>query len=816
MTNRPVEHRQGPGRLVGQFRQDFMYGLRLAGRNRVFSAAAILTLGLAIGGNTAMFGIANALFLQPLAVRAPGEIVRIYTGQSTTSWPNVEDIQHRNTVFEDVFAQGNAQVSMATDALPVRLSAGVVSPNYFTGLGAIPLAGRTFRQDEPSADVVILSERTWRSRFGGSTAVIGQKITLDTRRLEIVGVMPRAFRGIAPAGLTRDLWIPLDVNGVHRGLARDRSTPRFEVYGRLKHGTPVVQAEAAMRLLGAQLAAEHAAVNEQFKATEVFAASGIGLYRGVGKTLLPVFMFVGFVTVVAGFVLLASCANLAGLLLGRGAARRQEIAVRLALGASRGRLVRQLLTESLVLALAGGGVGLLIAAGTLSAMGRAISALPIPVELNLRLDIRTLLYTLAIAIGCALLFGLTPAKRASRASLIEALKPTGDGSVVRQRMRHALIIAQVAVSALLLFWSGLFARSLTQVNSVDPGFSAAGVLLAEIQLPDDGAESRQPVEAAVMELQNRVRQLPGVEASAWSTIVPLALTGNERFRVSKAEAPPDVPGTWIVSSRLTPGWFAVLRIPVIAGRDFTWNDRDGSPQVVIVNDTLARQFWLGNAIGQHLRIGTDTAEVVGVVRDSKYWTLGEPIAPAVYRPFRQAYAPHPITLHVRTLDPRGTAESIRREMNDLLPGVAPALEPMTDAVAAAVLPARIGAAVTGGFGLLGALLATLGVYGVISYLVAQRSREMAIRRAVGAPAFRIVQVAVGGTMKLAVVGVALGIAGGALAAPLLGGLLVNVSPRDPLTAIATACVVLAASVLASTPPALRATRVDSAAALKAE
>jgi ABC-type antimicrobial peptide transport system permease subunit len=302
----------------------------------------------------------------------------------------------------------------------------------------------------------------------------------------------------------------------------------------------------------------------------------------------------------------------------------------------------------------------------------------------------------------------------------------------------------------------------------------------------------------------------------WSTVVPLALMGNERFRVSRADMPADVPGTWIVASRLSPGWFATVRIPVIAGRDFTWQDRAGAPRVVIVNETLARQFWNGAALGRQLRHGSTTSIVVGIVRDSKYWTLGEAIAPAVYLPFRQTPASYAPTLHVRTGNARATAERIRQAVQDLVPGAPAELKPMRDAVAAAVVPARVGAMVTGAFGLLGAFLATLGIYGLISYSVAQRSREVAIRRAIGAPTRHIVRIVLGSSAGLTAAGLVLGISSGALIAPVLGGLLVNVSPRDPLTVAATAAVVLATAVLASAPAAVRAARLDPLASLKEE
>jgi len=814
--DRRFERRHLLGRFASELRQDAGYGLRLIVRNKGFAVAAVLTLAVAIGGNTAMFTIVNALFFQPLAIRAPHEIARIHTGESTVSWPNLDDIRGRNTVFTDVIAQGHSLVSMAADPLPVRVWAGLVSMNYFSVLGAAPLAGRTLQPDDRRVDVVVLSERLWRTRFGGSPALVGQTITLDGRSREVIGIMPRTFRGIAPAGLARDLWMPVDVAGTHRGLATDRSATRFEAFGRLKPGTSVEQAGAAMRVLGTQMAAEFPATNQRFTSTEVFVASGIALYRGAGKSLLPVFMFVGFLSMVTALVLLIGCANLAGLLLGRAVTRRREIAVRVALGADRGRLVRQLLTESLVLGAIGGGVGLALALLLTSGVSVLTERLPVPIELNLALDVRVLTYTLLVAALSAMLFGVAPARRATRMDLVDSLKTDTTGRSARQRFRQVLIVGQVAISALLLFWSGLFARSLLQVNNVDPGFDASGVLLAEVQLADDAPGALERADSAFVELHTRVSAFPGVESVGWSTVVPLALMGNERFRVSRADMPADVPGTWIVASRLSPGWFATVRIPVIAGRDFTWQDRAGAPRVVIVNETLARQFWNGAALGRQLRHGSTTSIVVGIVRDSKYWTLGEAIAPAVYLPFRQTPASYAPTLHVRTGNARATAERIRQAVHDLVPGAPAELKPMRDAVAAAVVPARVGAMVTGAFGLLGAFLATLGIYGLISYSVAQRSREVAIRRAIGAPTRHIVRIVLGSSAGLTAAGLVLGISSGALIAPVLGGLLVNVSPRDPLTVAATAAVVLATAVLASAPAAVRAARLDPLASLKEE
>lgn len=811
-----LERRRALMRLLSDLRQDGLYGWRLIVRDKTFSIAAVLTLAVGIGGNTAVVSVVNALLLQPLAIRAPQEIVRIYPGESTISWPNLQDIRERNSVFTDVVAQGNILMALEADPLPVRVSAGLVSLNYFNVLGAAPLLGRAVQAEDRGADVVVLGELLWRGRFGGSPSIVGQTVTLDGRPRLVVGVMPRTFRGIAPAGLTRDLWIPIDVDRAHRGLAADRSASRFEAFGRLRPGVSVDEASAVMRVVGARMAAEAPDRNQRFASMEVFAAEGVGLFKGFGKTLLPVFAFVGFLAVVSAFVLLIGCVNLAGLLIGRAAARRHEITVRLALGAGRGRLVRQLLTESAILSLVGGACGFALAGALTSGISVITTRLPVRFDLDVALDWRMLAYAFGVSMVCAMVFGLAPARRASRVQLVDSLNGRGGGGNARQKFRQALLIAQVAVSALLLFWSGLFVRSLLHAGGVDPGFDPSDVLLAEVQLADDAPGARERSDAAYVTLQDRVRELPGVATAGWSSVVPLALLGNERYRVSPVDAPPDAAATWIVASRLSPGWFATVRIPVVAGRDFTWQDREGSPPVAVVNQTLARQFWNGNALGKRLRDGTSTVEVVGVVQDSKYWTLGEQITPTVYRPFRQVPAWYAQTLHVRTANMRMTAERIRQLVHEMAPGAPAAMTPMRDAVAVATVPARVGAIVTAAFGLLGAFLATLGIYGLISYIVVQRSREVAIRRAVGASTGHIVRVVVGSSAALALVGVVLGVAAGAVSAPVLGGLLVDVSPRDPVVALATAFAVLATAVLASAPPALRATRVNALGALRSE
>ena len=816
------DRQRGIGRIVSELGQDASYGLRLLFRNRGFAVTAILTLAVAIGGNVALFSIINALFLRPLDIRDPSRLVRIHTGQSRTSWPNVEDIRRRSTAFSDVIAQRDTVLSMAVDGEPAPVTAGVVSDNYFSALGVLPLAGRPFQPGEPRRDVVVLGARLWESQFGGSPLAVGRRVTLDGRSYEVVAVVPRSFRSISPLGFSPDLWVPVGADDAAAGLTSDRGAARFEVFGRLQPGISVAAAQASTRVVGARLAQEYPDVDAGFRDLDVYPAGGLNLYRGMGKTLLPVFAFVGFATVLGGLVLLMSCANLAGLLLGRAAARRQEIAIRVALGAGRGRLVRQLLTESLLLAALGGIAGLVLASWLtrgLAVLSRQPSLFPI--QLNLTPDVRVLGYTALVSLGAALLAGLAPARRASQPSCSSGLRMDGIGPS-RQRVRQALVVIQVTGSTVLLFWSGLFAQSLAHASGIDPGFDTTDVLVVDVPMaPVAPASGQRPgpapkTDATLVDLAQRISSLPGVQQAGWSSVVPLTMTSNERFRAARGEAPAAETGDVVNVNYIGPGWLEALRIPVRAGRAFTWNDRQGSPSVVLVNETLAARFWNGAAVGRMLRMGSQTAEVVGVVRDTKYWSIGEAIAPQVYIPFRQAGGDRGLTLIVRSSDPRSASGRIRAEVAAATTGRIARIRPMAEAVSISVMPARVAAFVTGGFGLLGASLATLGVYGLIAFIVVQRTREVAIRRAIGARTFDILRLIAGGSLGMAAAGLIPGLALAMLSAPLLGGLLVNVSPRDPLLALATAAVVFGAAVLACLRPTLRAMRLDPLAALKAD
>jgi predicted permease len=811
-----TEIRRRAGRSFADLGQDLRYGARLVRRNPGFAVAAISTLAVAIGGNTAVFSLANALLLKPLPVSSPDTLVKMQAGESRIAWANAQDLHERAGVFSDLVLQQGTTVSLQQGALSVRVVGNRVSPNFFTALGVPPQLGRTFSPADGRPDVVVLSERAWRVRFGSDPSIVGRPITLDGRPYEVVGVMPPAFRGIAPPGFARDLWIPVDLRpGTTELTVRDR--PQFEAFGRLRPGIVRPAATAAIRTAAVQLAGEHRELPTTFTTVALYPVSGVDGLRGMSGALMPVLAFLALLAIASAFVLLIACANVAGLLLSRAAARRREVAVRLAIGASRGRLIRQLLTESLVLATAGGVAGLGLAAALVRFTNIAIAQLPFPLEFDLSIDYRILAWASGVSTLTALFAGLAPARRAARLELVPALKDEA-GDRRSQRFRRGLVVAQIAVCTLLLVWTGLFLRSLTEVNQVDPGFNSEGVLLADIALADD--EAAPGVERLIDDLQASAEGWPGVESTGGAWAVPLALMSREDFAVFQETDPHGSRGTRVGANRVTPGWFRTLRIPMRAGRDFTTHDGPDTPPVIVVNQTLATRLWQGDAVGRRLKFyglrnELITAEIVGVVADSKSWTLGEEPGPMVYLAARQRPS-RGLTLFIRTSDVAGAAEAIRHEVARHGERTSVELKPMPDAIAVALMPARAGAILTTGFAAMAILLAVLGVYGLVSFVVTQRTREIAVRMALGATRASVLRLVLLNCGSLTAIGIALGAIVASLSSPLLGGLLVNVGPNDPLGLAAATLLVGLGTLLASAPPALRASRLEPQQVLKVE
>ena len=796
-------------RLLADFRRDVTLGARLLARHPGFTAVSILTLAVAIGGNTAVFTIVNALVLNPPPVSEPARLARVYPGQSLTSWPVYEDIRDRAGVFSGVAAYRLTSMNLDTGGTAVRLRGQITSDNYLTLLGVRPQLGDTYRAGGPTAGSIVLAHHVWRHRFGADPAIVGRTLVIGGRSLRVAGVMPSGFRGIAPPGFRLDFWMPLDPRRAG-DTSRNRLLPQFELIARLRPGLEHEAATAELRTIASRLRIEYPELPESLRGIEARSISGVNAFQGMVSIIWPVFAFLLLLTFVSGFVLVIGCSNIAGLLIGRAALRQREIAVRLSLGSSRGRLVRQLLTESLVLAAAGGAAGLLLAAGLVSVVEIGVARMPFPLDLDLPLDWRVLAYVATLSTATAVFFGLLPARQASRVDLTASLKTDSSGSPERRRLRRVMVTMQVAVCSALVVWSVLFARSLGRIHAIEPGFDSAGVLLGTVEI--DRSVDAARGDQILTDWTLRVGSSPGVQSAALATIVPLALTGREEFNVL---LPGDAIGTRrrVLASRVSPGWFATVRIPLLAGRDFTWNDRRGAVPVAIVNETLARQFWNGAALGQQVRYGSRTLEIVGIVKDSKYRTLGETPAPVLYLPVRQQYS-HFLTLHARTSDPRGTAAAMASELRRLWPDAEVQIESMNDAVSVAVLPARIGAAVTSVFGAIAVALAAFGVYGLVSFGVVQRLREIGIRRAVGATAGDIIRLVLGHHALLIAIGLAIGIGAGAAGATVLRAFLAGVGPADPVALITAVAVVAASAAAASILPAVRATRLDPMVAVR--
>ena len=754
---RRLERRRVVSRVLGDFRQDVRLAVRLLVRHAGPSAAAILTLAVAIAGNTATFSVANALLFKPLPVTAPQELARVRAGQSHMAWPSYQDLRERTDVFADLVAHRRLRVGLSSpDGLPTRFEGEQTSLNYFDTIGVPPRVGRTYGAVEPRRDVVVLADHTWRARFGADPSITGRILPLNGKLLEVIGVMPAGFRGVAPAGFLTDVWLPME-DGAANTLLQDRRVSRFEVFGRLRPGVT--------HRAGRRRAADRRPANPRRASGLVrYVRRRPGVRRRRHRRVPRHGQLRPAAAVLPGphdrrwpaVVLLIACANIAGVLIGRAAARRREIAVRLALGAGRGRLVRQLVTESLVLALAGGGLGVVLALWLLGGVNAAVAQLPVPMAL--RPPARSACAALRLgpvhAGGAGLRPGAGPAGGAPGRRLVSQ----GRGRRLGRRgsaCAAAWSIAQIAACSALLVWSGLFARSLGRINDVDPGFDPRGVLLARIAVRRPGARARP-------DGTGRGRR-SSAASNRHRTSHPSASRRSSRshWRTSSSTSsstarPPARQRLRVMANRLTPGWFETVRIPLLAGRDFTWEDRPGAPDVAILNETFARRFSDGTAVGQRLRVFDRDVQVVGVVRDSKYWTLGETSQPTIYLPFQQHYFRY-VTFHVRTSNRAAATALLTADVRQAAPDVFVDVSPMTDVLSVAVFPARVGAVVTGAFGILAMLLAALGVYGLVAFNVAQRTAEIGVRKVVGARAIDLVRLIVSENAALAAVGLGVGL-----------------------------------------------------------
>jgi macrolide transport system ATP-binding/permease protein len=810
--------------------QDLRYGARMLRRNPGFTLIAALTLGLGVGANTAIFSFVNSLFLRPLAVTNPEQVVRLYAEDSrgrkfdVFSYPNYADLRDRSQTLQALAGHGYTDASVGLGAGAEETPGEVVTGNYFDLLGVSAALGRALLPEDdltPGANpVVVISHAFWLRRLGADRNAVGRKLYINGHPFTVVGVMPEGFKGTYQ-NFPADFWAPMMMQGQVqpiRLLLNDRSSGWLGGTARLKPGVTLAQAQAELDRLANQLRQEHPNVNRYLGFRFFHAGALHEEFRQGASRMLKFFM------AVVGLALLAACANIAGLLLALMVARQREMAVRQSLGAARGRLIRQLLIESLLLAFSGAVAGLLFAVWLID----GLTALAPPDFRNFspaqRLDARVLIFTLAVSVVAGVLCGLFPALRASRSNLVAALKEgrlAASGGRHSSRLQQVFVVTQVAVSLTLLVVAGLLLRSLQNSAAFDPGFKKDNLLLARFDLRRHGYSEEQG-QAFYRRLIERSKSLPGAGAVTTATIVPLGAGRETRGYRIPGHVPPNGDSLFSIgNNNVGPGYFAAIGIPILRGRDFDARDEQpGARPVAIINETMARRFWPNaDAVGQSIQPGGNSPpmEIIGVARDIKYYSLAEEPQPYVYTSAAQLYAPY-LTLHMRTAgDLKTLANAVRKEVERLDPNVAIAqLTTFAELRQAPLFPSRAMATVSSLFGLLALLLAAVGIYGITSYMVGQRTREVGIRIALGAERGDIFRLIVGHGVVTALVGVGVGLGAALALTRFLSSQLFGVSAFDPLTFAGVSLLLTFVALMASWIPARRATKVDPLIAIKYE
>jgi predicted permease len=804
--------------------RDLKVGARALLRRPGFALAAILTLALGIGANTAVFSVIQHVLLAPLPYREPDRAVVIWSkwrGFDKTWVSDAEAIDYKTRVrsFADAGAWSVTQVNLTGDGDPIRIGAAAVTPNLFVVLGTNPLAGRTFTDEDARATtstVVILSYGLWQRRFAGEP-VVGRSIQVNGVAREVVGVMPKNFQlptdYVVDAEEPTQVWLPYQLNPQNRG------SHGLHAAARLADGATVAQANAELKSLTETLTREGLYPTAmQFSAFAVTTAD---------EAFAAVRPALGLVFGAVGFLLLIACANVANLLLVRADGRIREMALRCALGADRWRLVRQLLTEGAVLAAAAAVLGMGFAWVALRGLV-AMEATALPRVTDVTLDLRVIGFATVLAITTLLIFALVPALRAARVSLVDAFKdgsPQASAGVQRQRLRGALVVAELALAVMLLAGAGLMLRSLWNLSRIDLGFNPDRVLTMRLALPAAQYDTPEKVGGFYQQLLGRVRGLPGVERAGLLRLLPLAAPiGDWGLTIEGYTPPPGVgsPGDWQVA---TAGGPEALGERLKAGRWLTDQDTDGAQDVALVNEAMAQKYWAGqDPIGRRFRMGGDNRPfitVVGIVGNVRHNGVTAEIKPKFYRAHGQFHrsSGNParnMTLVVKTAgDPLALIGPVRNEVREI-DGSLPiaAIRPMQDVVDTAIATPRLTGWLLGTFAGLALALAAVGVYGVLSYVVAHRRQEIGVRIAMGAGPGRVVALVLRGGVVLAGAGVAIGLILAALATSLVRALLHGVEPLDPLTFVVAPVVLLVVAIGASLIPAWRATRVDPAQAMK--
>jgi predicted permease len=819
-----IPNPQSKGEMMGHLLQDLRYGARMLLKRPSFTVVALLTLAFGIGANTAIFTVVNAALLRPLPFREPDRLVHLWEstpqnqfGEREASYPDYLDWKAGTQAFEGLAGYSRRSFALTGRETPDRFEGAAVTDGFFQVLGVAPVLGRSFQPGEDKAGgarLVILSYGLWQRRFGGDPNILGQSLVLDANNYTVVGVLPQSFQ-FAPAGAA-ELWVPLNPS---QGQMSRRFQHWLNIVGRLKPGVTMSQARAEMAVVAASIAQQY---------PDSHTGTGIRLValheQITGKVRPILLILLGAV----GFVLLIACANVANLMLARASARQKEIAIRTAMGASRWRLIRQLLTESVLLALLGGGIGLLLAQWGVDLL---IAAIPqsqlssMPYLQGLGLDARVLLFALAVSLLTGIVFGLAPAFQSSKLNLLESLKEGGrtSGIHLRQGLRNSLVVAEIAIALVLLVGAGLMMKSLFRLLAVDPGFKPDHLLTMHVSLPAVKYPEDGNVLAFHQQLLERIENLPGVTGVGSVSVLPLLGGDTTRLVVEGRPVPP--PGEELEANYrdVSNSYFRTMGVPLIRGREFTDLDKQGAPEVVIINQTMANRLFPGqDPIGQRLAFANNQVkglEIVGVVGDEKVTRLDSATTPVIYVSFLQDPT-RTLNLVVRTtFDPEAVSVAARGAIQSLDADLAvfgvSTMERLINNSPSTFLR-RYPAFLIGVFAGVALLLAMVGIYGVISYTVTQRTHEIGVRMALGAQRSDIFKMILGQGLMLTLAGVGCGLLAALVLTRFLSSMLFGVTATDPLTYAAVSLPLVLIAMLASYIPARRATKVDPMVALRYE
>jgi predicted permease len=820
--------------ILQTFIQDLRYGVRMLVRSPGVTIVAVIALALGIGANTAIFSSVSAFLLRPLPVAEPNSLIRPVEvtddrgSTDTFSYPDFADYRDQSTVFEGLVAEDMVQAAISAQNQNDVIWGQVVSGNYFDMLRVAPVLGRGFAPDEdktPGAHpVVVISHSLWQRRLGSDPNIAGKTIDLDSRPYTVLGVAPESFKG-TKFGLSLDFWAPM---AMAEELRRDpkvlseRGSHWMTVIGRLKPGVSLGQASAEMSAIARRL--NQAYPDDRANTTRALVRSEIDGRWDEATTIVKSGSAIALA--ITGLILLIACANVANLLLARAASRRKEIGVRLALGASRARLIRQLLTESLLLSILGGAGGLILAYWVTGLMQAFVPDLPYNM-LNdfFALDSRALVFTLIVSLATGLIFGLAPAWHASNPDIAPVLKGdsgTQSGKTRRFTLRNSLVVAQVTLSLTVLVCGGLFIKSFRNAQKMDPGFNPQGVLLVQLNPQLVGYDEEQ-TKNFFTQIVERTSALPQVKAASVARLVPLSDSSNSNGPILKEgeQLAPGSAGRSILNNVVSPGHFKTLEIPLLAGRDFDERDHKGAQRVIIVNERMAQMLWPGEStIGKHVFIGAggkNSLEVVGVVRTGKYRALAEDPRPYYYWPMAQR-GPDGMTLIVRTAgDPRSLVGAIRGEVAAIdrrIPLFA--IKTMNEFMSWPLWAPNMAATLSLAFALVALLLSAVGLYSVMAYVVSQRTREVGIRMALGAKRADVLRMITIQGMKLAGIGIAIGFLLSLALSRVLSSVLIGVSVYDVTIFSVVPLLLTLVAFIACLVPARRATKVDPLVALRYE